>query len=277
MYPAADKFPILNKQRFSQRTVNITVSLSTLLSSLIVLCAGFVVVFALGILLGRGYNVEAHIPQLERIMPRAERAEQPAVISHSEPPAGPSREQAAKKTEAESTQGAAPGSTAQPSGNVRDGAGDSRAAAKQPGPPADAHNQVMQQGELAYRDNLKQQPGALTQKKVSPERQGDKTDGKPAPQSGKSPSGNTATQQTAFNYVYQVAAYKDAAPSDKLVARLKAGGIKARTEMAQEGGTVWYRTMVDFRGSPDDTDGLKEKLGALGLTRLLLKSKTQAE
>ena len=68
---------------------------------------------------------------------------------------------------------------------------------------------------------------------------------------------------------------KDSAMADKLAAKLKAAGLKARTEKSQEKNAVWYRTVVDFRGTPDETDGLRAKLKEQGLGRPILKSKTQ--
>ncbi len=77
-----------------------------------------------------------------------------------------------------------------------------------------------------------------------------------------------------FDYVYQVAAYKAAAPCDALVAKLKTSGLKAFTEKSDEKGATWYKTMVTFRGTPDDVDKLRANLLPHKLTRLILKTKT---
>ncbi len=83
-----------------------------------------------------------------------------------------------------------------------------------------------------------------------------------------------ATPQESFDYVYQVAAYKSAAPCDELVAKLKKSGLKAYTEKSDDKGGPWYKTMVSYRGTPDDVDTLREKLLPHKLTRLILKSKS---
>ena len=276
----AEKTP-MDKRTGSGRTVTITLSLPTVISGLIMLCAGFVGVFSLGILLGRGHNIEARIPQLERIMPQAAHPEQPKVVGQGEPrPAGPTGEQAGRGAAPETAQaGTQP--AAGRSGNVQDHAASTRAAAGAQSPPPDPRNQVMDQGDLAYRDSLKQHARPVTSKPGSSKQQPPK--GKPektakektdaSPQSRQPQADSAADKPGVFNYVYQVAAYKDADMSDKLAARLKAAGIKARTEKTQDGGGVWYRTVVDFRGSPDDTDGLRAKLKTQGLTRLILRAK----
>lgn len=280
----AEKTTMDKRTTSSGRTVTITLSLPTVVSGLIMLCAGFVGVFSLGILLGRGHNIEARIPQLERIMPQAVHPEQPKIVGQGESrPAGASGEPAGRGTGPETAQaGTQP--AAGRSGNPQDNTAAARAAAGPQNPPPDPRNQVMAQGDLAYRDSLKQHAKPVTSKPGSSKQQPPK--GKPdkaakekadaSPQSKQPPADSAADKQGVFNYVYQVAAYKDADMSDKLAAKLKAAGIKARTEKTQEGGGVWYRTVVDFRGSPDDTDGLRTKLKTQGLTRLILRTKVPA-
>lgn len=82
-----------------------------------------------------------------------------------------------------------------------------------------------------------------------------------------------APAKETFDYVYQVAAYKTAEPSNALADKLKKSGLKASTEKDTEKGVTWYKTMVAFRGSPDDVDTLRKNLAAHKLTRLILKTK----
>lgn len=243
-----DKTPV-ERRSGPRRTITITVSLPTAISSLIMLCIGFVCVFSIGILLGRGHNIEANIPQLERLMPQAGPTEQPRLIDHDSeqnPPQG-----------TENPQAAAP----------------SRSTAAQQ-TPQDSRNRVMDQGDLAYRESLKQKPtSSAAQRSASGQAK------QPAGKTGQPSAGSADQQKSAtegqeiFNYVYQVAAYKDGGMSDKLASRLKTVGLKARTEKSVENGTTWYKTVVDFRGSPDDTNSLRAKLKDQGLTRLILRSK----
>ena len=253
----AEKAPA--PKRPGGRTVTVTLSLPTVISGLIMLCAGFVGVFALGIILGRGHNIESRIPQLERIMPQPEHTGQPRVIAGGEVASGGGQ-----------TVPPAAQNATRPEGGQAAG----RAGAETRTPPADPRNQTMDQGDLAYRDSLKhQQPkgsGSRQQPKGKPEQPAKGKTEPPAKADQNKPTG-----REVFNYVYQVAASKDSAMADKLAAKLKAAGLKARTEKSQEKNAVWYRTVVDFRGTPDETDGLRAKLKEQGLGRPILKSKTQ--
>jgi cell division protein FtsN len=235
------------------------------------LCAGFVGVFSLGILLGRGYNLEAHIPHLEKIMPQAGRADQPKIVQNT-PRSERGDEHGVHKTEKKADSTQLSGKAAAGHESPQDGP--SSTAVRQPN-PQDTRNQVMQQGDLAYRDTLKQ-PWAATQKKDDAERQSGKKEDKSPPKDKKTLPDSTSGHREIFNYVYQIAAYKDASSSDKLAASLRAAGIRARTETPRENGSEWYRTVVDFQGSPDEIDRLRAQLKAQGFSRLLLKSKTPA-
>ncbi|MDL2207155.1 SPOR domain-containing protein [Desulfovibrio sp. OttesenSCG-928-F20] len=65
----------------AMRRINISLSPAGLISSLLLLCLGFVGVFSLGILVGRGHNPEAGIPELARIMPEPAPLNAPTVIA----------------------------------------------------------------------------------------------------------------------------------------------------------------------------------------------------
>ena len=303
--------PPLEKRGGSNRGITVTLSLPTVISGAIMLCAGFIGVFSLGILLGRGHNIESRIPQLERIMPQAAHQEQPKVIAQgemlptapgqgaSDPNAGKSAGQdAARGGGQPSPQGTPPaagqttaqnpgrgsgpasapgapqpsGQTTGRSGGAQSGAATPLVAAGTPPPAKDARNQVMDQGDLGYRDSLKQNTKPIIQRPASAKSQQTKGKADAAAQA-KQPQAESAAKNQTFNYVYQVAAYKEADMSDKLAAKLKAAGVKARTEKSQENGGTWYKTVVDFRGTPDDTDKLRAKLKPLGFSRLILKSK----
>ena len=279
----AEKKPI-QQRAATGRTITLTLSLPTIISGLIMLCAGFVGMFSLGILLGRGYDIEARIPHLERIMPQAAHPEQPRIIGHDDPPSpGQSSAQTSRGAGQETARTDAP-SPAGHSGNTRNGSSSAKAAGAPQNPPPDPRNQVMDQGDLAYRDSLKQRQNPSAHKQATARQPSAKPKADPpiqgkaesAPQGRRPLAENASDKQDIFNYVYQVAAYKDAPMADKLTARLKAAGIRARTEKSLDKGQAWYRTVVDFTGSPDGTDTLREKLKGQGLNRLILKSKTPA-
>jgi cell division protein FtsN len=77
--------------------------------------------------------------------------------------------------------------------------------------------------------------------------------------------------------VYQAAAYKDQPSCDRFTATLKRAGFGARTEKLVDGkGVTWFRVMIDFSGTPEATDALREKLKDHGVPRVLLRSKAPA-
>jgi cell division protein FtsN len=80
-----------------------------------------------------------------------------------------------------------------------------------------------------------------------------------------------------FDYVYQVAAYKETGSADRLLARLKSAGLAAEIVRQEQNGTVWYRAVVRFRGRPDDVQSLRDALAPMGIGQILLRSKTPAE
>lgn len=256
------------KRAFSRRTITFTLTPPTAASALIALCLGFICVFSLGILLGRGYDIEARIPQLEKIMPQPGPTEPPTVIARSENLPAPE-----KPGDGAAASGQAPAATGQnPSGPATE-------------PPENIRNRVINQGDLAYRESLKHSPppprrAVAKEPPKAPKPQASPQEKRPAAKNTKNAKTEKASKpsvkQEKFSYTYQVAAYKNEAMSEKLVARLKKAGLKARTEKSRSNGTVWYKTLVDFRGSPDDVNSLRAKLSSHGLSRLILRSKTPA-
>jgi hypothetical protein len=171
--------------------------------------------FVLGVLLGRGYAPENHIPELARLMPKAEDSPPPAII--------------------------APDVPAQTAPEER--------------------NAILQPDDMGYRQALK---GGPPRTAAPPQ----------APQPAEPPAEPPKNLPT-FDYVYQVAAYKAAAPCDALVDKLRKTGLNASVEKSTSAsGTKWYKTLINFRGTPDDIDLLREKLGAFQLNTLILRSKT---
>lgn len=237
-----------------KRVITFSLSPAQLLSSI----AGFgivlVWVFILGVILGKGYAPEAHIPELERLMPKNEQADTPRVITPDHP-----IQNVDNIDEDESTSAVIPpedmayrqslkGTAQQPSTSSR----------TQTTAPQQRQNQTAQST---------QQPAA--QQRNSPTQ--------PAAQQQASAGQQTATQTAdtrLYDYVYQVAAYKDQASCDALVQKLKQNGFKASTEKSESNGSTWYKTLIHFRGTPDDVDKLREGLAVHKLDRLIMRSKT---
>jgi cell division protein FtsN len=265
-----------------------------------------VLVFSLGVLLGRGYNLEARIPELERILPERATPTPPQVIA-----------------EDERTQSGSAGREPGEHGGQRPQATPEQHTSA--GPDMAEENRqsgVISQGDLGYRDNLKQsaplsrpavppkQPDKPKPQEKAPDKQADKPKQDRQSANAQAPAGqrdtsavpdlrpqgqtlertapvrtsaqeasgsNTASGDTQiYHYVYQAAAYKDEPSCAAFTDKLKKAGFKARVEKSLSDGVTWYRTVVDFTGKPDDTDALREKLKNHGVPRVILKSKTPA-
>lgn len=257
-----DKYP--HKQSGGRRTISVTLGLPTLLGSIAVLCAGFVFVFIMGLMLGSGYDIEARIPVLERMMPERPAGQPPRVISGNQEEAAataeaPAEESAAPKKEEEGGAVAVSDKNASPSTTQT----------------AQAQTGVMDQGQLAYRDRLKTGQGATASTAQAKDQKEDKK--KKAEADKKKAEAEKEKEKKAagqrFKYVYQAASYKDKASADRYAASLKADGLKARTEKSVENKVAWYRVMLDFTGTPDETDKLRATMRAKGVPKILMRSK----
>ena len=80
-----------------------------------------------------------------------------------------------------------------------------------------------------------------------------------------------------FDYQYQVAATTDLEGAKRLVSQLRAEGLRASMVQGNKEGSKLYRVHVDFRGTPSDTNQLREKLSKFGINRVLLKTKVATQ
>jgi hypothetical protein len=268
------------------RRYSLTLGLPTVIGGLVVLCAGFVFVFVLGVLLGRGYDIEGRIPALQAILPtKAEPV--PPVLTAADAP------RPAEKTAA---------STAKSSGD-KSAAGKSAAGEGPDAPAPDratGESGVLGQGELAYRTSLRAPAPDQADMRDKDEKktledarrkaQDEKKKAEDARRRAQdAPSGTgpdlvaaavrelQPRQETRYHYVYQAAAYKEQGPADRYTEKLRREGVGARTEKSMEKGVAWYRVMIDFTGAPDETDSLREGMRARGVPKILLKSKLPVE
>lgn len=274
-----------------KRTFTVTVGLSTVISTILVVSAGFVAMFALGVLLGRGYDPEAGIPELERMMPQPGRPAAPIVISDSDADAAPpprpedgilgqgdlaypdslrTPQPAPRPREPQPARPPAAQTATQTTGQQTKPPAKPPAAQTAGQPPKQEQAKPARQQPAG--SNATGAPGLtpLTMTGTAPVRTASQAQGQvqSQPQSG---------DQRVYNYVYQTAAYKDQASSDRFAAKLKSAGLNARTQQSADNGVTWYRVMVDFRGKPDDTDALRAKLQSLGVGKPIMKSKVAAQ
>lgn len=258
------------------RGLSLSLSPAGLAGALLLLAVGFVGVFCLGILIGRGHNPEAGIPELARIMPEPAPRNAPTVIADDGGP-GAARTNATDNAERGRHDPAAPG--------------------------------VIDQGDLAYRVHLKT-PAASRQPEKRPDAAPGKTADKAQARTKAQPQSRAADQNAAakapeagqgraapdqkaaegdaakrpqsadthiYHYSYQTASFADQPSCEAFAARLKKAGFAARAEKVESGGKTWFRAMVDFTGRPDDTDAVRDKLKDHGVPKALLRSKVPAQ
>lgn len=91
------------------------------------------------------------------------------------------------------------------------------------------------------------------------------------------PKATTPPGPGIFDYQYQVAATTDLEGAKRLVSQLRAEGLRASMVQGNKEGSKLYRVHVDFRGTPSDTNQLREKLSKFGINRVLLKTKVATQ
>lgn len=230
------------KSRLRDKTITFTLSVPKVFFGALFALFVLVWVFIFGIMLGRGHNPEEVVPELAKVMPTP--------------------------------------------------------AASQPSPaPAD---EVLQSRDLKYHDSLKGKNAAQPPRAVSPvvtpkqpaqpaaqpgNQQKPATapkpveQPKPAPQTPQ-PKPQTVSapdqDQTVYNYVYQVAAVNDKKQAQTLQQKLLNSGIAAKVTETQANNKTWFRILVNFKGRPEDTRKLREKLAAHKITDIILRGKAPA-
>ncbi|MDO9631061.1 MAG: SPOR domain-containing protein [Humidesulfovibrio sp.] len=83
-----------------------------------------------------------------------------------------------------------------------------------------------------------------------------------------------AEDNTLYDYTYQVASFPEESQAKAFLKRVKAKGLKASIENGTANNKAWFRVVVFFRGTPEETRSLKEKLAALGAPKPLMRGKT---
>jgi septal ring-binding cell division protein DamX len=202
--------------------------------------------FVLGVLVGRGHRPESAIPPIERIMPTESAAVRPADEILKAEELQYSEQLAKKGPEAQ---------LAKPIDAV-----ERKAPEKAKAPDA-------KKGETSP---AKPDAKAGAKPEAKPDA---KPEAKPDAKAGaKSETKDPDTQR--YDYTYQVASFPDQAEAQAFLKRVKAAGLKGSIENSTANGKPWHRVVVFFRGTPEETRGLKEKLGSLGAAKPLMRGKT---
>ena len=279
------------------RMVTFSFSVPKLVFSLLFMAAILVWVFIFGIMLGRGHKPEKVVPELARVMPvpQAQNATSPVqTTADAAKQSGnqPLRASAGAATGQNGTRPAA-AATPQPSGvltpqelmyhdTLKGRPTASPLPATAPPKPAQAKTAAKTQ---AAKADAKKQTTKAEAKVQSPKPEAKTQAAKPAPVPTKTaaappvtPPASPAKKTTdpVFNYVYQVAAFKDMPSAEAMRKKLQAAGVTTRIEKDNAQGTAWYKLLASFKGRPEDTRSLRQKLTDQGIPRGILRSKTPA-
>ena len=245
----------LDPRGLKKRTITLSMTVPTVITSIIGLVLTLLWVFFLGIILGRGHMPESSIPRLNSMMP------QPV-------PTAPAQLVGAPATQP----GQAPAGT-------NASAAPSRPTASRP------QAQVMPQEDLDFQASLKPKPSVASTSAKRPQTKAEKAaaakesakKAEAAKQKAQKDAQKTeaapGNQAEQFDYVFQLAAYKTPEQADALTTRLKKAGFKVSTVKSVEKGTTWYRNVLAFRGAPSDIDRLRANLQKHNITQLIRKEK----
>lgn len=152
-------------------------------------------------------------------------------------------------------------------------------------------DEVLQPRDLKYHDSLKgknasgppraatpspvpQQSPTATPRPVTPKPAEPSTT--PPVRQTPAPASASGQDQTVYNYVYQVAALNDMKQAQTLRQKLQNDGISAKVTETQANGKTWFRILVYFKGKPEDTRMLREKLAAHKIPDIILRDKKAA-
>ncbi len=87
-------------------------------------------------------------------------------------------------------------------------------------------------------------------------------------------SGEDVSDQTRYDYVYQVASLSEPQAALRFRDQIRGLGLGAEVRVTRGSDKVWHRVVVLFQGRPIDTREMKAKLQAIGVDKPLLRSKT---
>ncbi len=260
----------LPKNRPANRIYTFSFTLPKLLFGVLFSVLALTWVFIFGIMLGRGHKPEEQVPKLARMMPSALSSRNATLAPP--PPAEVLKLEELKYQDTlkgRTVASAPPKPVEQPKPKVVEPPKPKKPEPKPAAKPEPAKPTASSAKEQPPKPAAKETPQAKTAAKETPKAQ----PGAPKPDPKAADKAKAESTTGRFDYVYQVAAFKDAPPAEAMRAKLQGAGIKARVEKSQEGAVTWYRIMVPFRGKPEDTRSLRASLAQQGIPRVILHSK----
>lgn len=211
-------------------------------------------VFAFGIMIGRGHNPEEMVPELAKVMPTPSSPENAAT-----PGSDTALAQAAMNE-------VLPLKDLHYHDNLK-----GKGATEKPRPGAAVRQQIRQTPSPKAAASAKPATAHPKAQQKQQKTQQQKQSAKPAQE--KTQQTTNATDQTVYNYIYQVAAFNNSAGAESMRKKLANGGIASKVSASDSNGTTWYRIMVSYTGRPEDTRKLREKLAGYGITNIILRGK----
>ena len=150
-----------------------------------------------------------------------------------------------------------------------------------------AKPEILKAEELDYPDRLKASPEKVMEQ-PAPKPEPVKTPPKPEkPQAAAveskpekpqaAPAAPAKPGEKVYDYVYQAAAFKQAAAAENFSAKLAAAGLRTSISSGTANGTTWHRVNVLHRGTPPSTNDMRAKLKQFGIQKPLMKEKTLAQ
>ena len=232
---------------------------------------GLVWVFIFGVLVGRGYRPETAVPELARIMPAEQNASKLLADQGVLPPEELEFYDALKKGSNVSPH--LPSGPVAVSGGAADGTMHP-AFEDEDLPPAE----VVQDLARASTTSPASAPAAAAKHQPAAQPPAKPTPPKPAPPAAPAAQAPISDDESGppgqrYAYVYQAAAFSEAAKADAFKSKMHGLNLKASVQKVEDNGKTWHRVMVHFEGSPEDTRPLKEKLRQAGIEKALLRSK----
>lgn len=233
-----EKKPLLPWFANGQKSVSLNLTLPGLICA--VGCAGLALTlfFILGILVGRGYQVEQDVPRLAEIMPSKHGVVNPPMVENATQNATQPKpeEEILKAVDLNYPEKLAKAPALnQPEAVVETKKPEAKAAATKP-------------------EAAKAEKEAAPAKLVIPE---------PAP------------GDPVFDYVYQAASFREKGMADDLAKKLQGSGLVTDIQQADTSSGTWFRVMVRHRGTPQSTQSIKDVLRTFKISKPLLKSKKQ--
>lgn len=238
--PPKVRIPKLNRP---DRTWDFSLTLPGMISAVGAGILALTFFFVMGILIGRGYRPETDVPPLGQLMPQSEHGqlgaepEKPTILQ-AEELEYPER----LKASPDKIMDTHPMETAlKPAAQT---------------PPVQPPAQQAQAAQPAMQ---------ATEKQAAP--------AQPTPTQA-APSAAGQDSEPVFDYIYQVASFRQKDMAQALADKLAAAGLKTGVESGEVGGATWHRVQVFHQGTAASTDSMRAVLARFGIDKPLLRKKT---